>query len=105
MEGHNIDGLATGFVPPLFQRKLVNRIMGISEVVARDTARQLALREGILAGTSSGMNVAAAVRLARELGPDSTVVTVACDSGVKYLRGDLYRSPSVSLTTPATNAP
>jgi cysteine synthase len=43
-----------------------------------------------VAGTSSGLNVSAAVQLAAQLGPNSTVVTVACDSGLKYLSGDLY---------------
>jgi cysteine synthase len=53
-------------------------------------ARRLATEEGIFAGTSTGLNVSAAVDLARELGPGATVVTVACDSGLKYLSGDLY---------------
>jgi cysteine synthase len=53
-------------------------------------ARRLAREEGILAGTSTGLNVAAAVQLASELGPEATVVTVAADSGLKYLAGDLY---------------
>lgn len=85
VQGHNIDGIAAGFVPPLFQRSKVDRITSIHEEEARRTARDLALKEGVFAGTSSGMNVAAALRLARELGPGSVVVTVACDSGVKYL--------------------
>jgi cysteine synthase len=54
-------------------------------------ARRLAREEGIFAGTSSGLNVVAAVQLARELGNGSTVATVAVDSGFKYLAGDLYR--------------
>ena len=53
-------------------------------------ARRLAREEGIFAGTSTGMNVAGAVALARELGPGHTVVTVAVDSGLKYLAGDLF---------------
>ena len=55
-----------------------------------EVAPQLAREEGILAGTSSGLNVAGALQVARELGPDHTVVTVAVDSGLKYLAGDLY---------------
>ncbi len=54
-------------------------------------ARRLAREEGIFAGTSSGLNVAAALQLAKELGPGSIVATVAVDSGLKYLAGDLYR--------------
>jgi cysteine synthase A len=53
-------------------------------------ARRLAREEGIFAGISSGCNVVGAVRLAQELGEGRTVVTVAVDSGLKYLAGDLY---------------
>ena len=53
-------------------------------------ARRLAAEEGLLAGTSTGLNVAGAIRLAVELGAGKTVVTVACDTGLKYLAGDLY---------------
>ena len=57
---------------------------------AFDMTRRLSLEEGIFAGTSSGMNVLGACMLARELGPGRTVVTVAVDTGLKYLAGDLY---------------
>ena len=53
-------------------------------------ARRLAREEGLLVGTSSGLNIAAAAQLASELGPDRVVVTVAVDSGLKYLAGDLF---------------
>ena len=53
-------------------------------------ARRLAKEEGIFAGTSTGLNVVAAIALAEELGPEATVVTVAVDSGLKYLAGDLF---------------
>ncbi len=56
----------------------------------REMARRLAREEGLLVGTSSGLNVAAAVDLARELGPGKTVTTVAVDTGLKYLAGDLF---------------
>jgi cysteine synthase A len=55
-------------------------------------ARRLAKEEGIFAGTSSGLNVTAALQLAQELGRGSTVATVAVDTGFKYLAGDLYRT-------------
>lgn len=57
-------------------------------------ARRLAKEEGIFAGTSTGLNVLGALRLARELGPDHVVATVACDTGFKYLDGALYREPA-----------
>ena len=53
-------------------------------------ARRLAKEEGIFAGTSTGLNVVAALKLAKEISQGGTVVTVACDSGFKYLNGDLY---------------
>jgi cysteine synthase len=89
---HHIEGVGVGFRPPLLDDALFDTARGIDESEARETARRLARDEGIFAGTSSGMNVAAALQLARELGPDATVVTVACDTGLKYLAGDLYRS-------------
>ena len=55
-------------------------------------AKQLAREEGLLVGTSSGLNIAAAVKLAYELGPGKTVATVAVDTGLKYLAGDLFNA-------------
>lgn len=52
--------------------------------------KELAEKEGILAGTSTGINVVAAIKLAKELGPGKTVVTVACDTGLKYMAGGLF---------------
>ena len=94
VESHNIDGLAAGFVPPLYQKQKVDRVVALKEEFARRTVRELAKKEGILAGTSTGLNVAAAMILGRELGPEGTVVTVACDTGLKYLRGNLYQTPT-----------
>jgi cysteine synthase len=62
----------------------------IDEEEAREMARRLAREEGIFAGVSSGLNVAAAIQLATELGPGRSVVTVAVDTGLKYLAGDLF---------------
>ncbi|MCR9245875.1 MAG: cysteine synthase family protein [bacterium] len=87
---HGIDGTAAGFVPPLFDRKIVTEVRALPERSARDMARRLALAEGIFAGTSTGMNVLAAIQLAERLGPGSTVVTIACDTGFKYLQTDLF---------------
>jgi cysteine synthase len=67
-----------------------DEVRAIEEKDARAMARRLASEEGLLAGTSSGLNVTAAIQLATELGPGHTVVTVACDTGLKYLAGDLY---------------
>lgn len=82
---HRVEGIGIGFIPPLLDRKLYDRVMAVEEKEAREMAGRLAREEGILAGTSSGLNVAAAVRIARELGPGHKVVTVAVDTGLKYL--------------------
>lgn len=88
---HRIDGTAAGFVPPLFDRNIVTDVMALSEKEARQMARRLAREEGIFAGTSTGLNVLAALQLASKLGPGRVVATVACDTGFKYLNGELYR--------------
>lgn len=87
---HGVEGVAPGFVPPQFDRALVTETRGIGEAEARRMAWALARQEGIFAGTSTGLNVAGAIQLAREIGAGHTVVTVAVDSGLKYLAGDLY---------------
>ncbi len=88
---HTIDGTAAGFAPPLFNREVVTDVLPLPEQEARAMARRLAREEGIFAGTSTGLNVAAALQLAEEVGRGGVVVTVACDSGFKYLDGKLYR--------------
>jgi len=87
---HGVEGVAPGFVPPQFDRALVSESRGIDEAAGRRTAWDLARREGIFGGTSTGLNVAGAIQIAREIGAGHTVVTVAVDSGFKYLAGDLY---------------
>lgn len=87
---HGVEGVAPGFVPPQFDRSLVTDTRGIDESEARRMTKTLARQEGIFAGTSTGLNVTGALSIARELGPGHNVVTVAVDSGLKYLAGDLY---------------
>jgi cysteine synthase len=88
---HHVEGIGIGFLPPLLDRALLDEARGIDEGEARRMARRMAKEEGVFAGTSSGMNVVGALQLARELGPGHTVVTVAVDTGLKYLAGELYR--------------
>jgi cysteine synthase A len=88
---HQIEGIGVGFVPPLWQPDQVDEIIPISTQEAKALARRLARQEGILAGTSSGANVAAALRLAERLGPKATVATIIVDSGLRYLSTDIYR--------------
>lgn len=90
---HNVDGTAPGFLPPQFNRSVVREARAIDEIEGRKMARRLASEEGIFAGTSTGLNVQGAIQLAKELGRGHVVVTVACDSGLKYLAGNLFQSP------------
>jgi len=87
---HGIDGIGIGFVPPLWDPGLVNQITTVSTAEAKAMARRLAQEEGIFAGTSSGANTVAALRLAEQLGPDETVVTLMVDSGLRYLSTDVF---------------
>lgn len=87
---HKIEGVGAGFVVPLWSGTLADEIQTISTEEAMTTARRLAREEGIFAGTSTGGNVAVALRVAARLGPEHTVVTIAADSGMKYLSTALY---------------
>jgi len=88
---HHVEGIGIGFMPPLLRTYPVyDESRAIDEDDARMMCRRLAREEGIFAGTSTGLNVVAAVRIAQELGAGTTTVTVACDTGLKYLAGPLY---------------
>ena len=66
---HNVEGVGLGFIPKIYDSKLVDDVITIEESIARQTSRDLALKEGIFCGTSSGMNVAAAIQISQKLGP------------------------------------
>lgn len=83
---HKIDGVGAGFVVPLWRHDLADEIERVSTGEAIAMAMRLAREEGLFAGTSTGANVIAALRLAERLGSDATIVTVMCDTGMKYLR-------------------
>lgn len=89
---HDIEGIGIGYTPPLWEANAVDEIMSVRTADAKEMARQLARQEGIFAGTSSGGNVHAAIRVAKKLGPSANVVTLMIDSGLKYVSTDLYRS-------------
>lgn len=89
---HKIEGIGIGFIPPLWKASIADEIMKVSTEQAKEMARQLASQEALFAGTSSGANVVAAIRMAKRLGPGHTVVTLLIDSGLKYLTTDLYTS-------------
>ena len=87
---HGVEGIGTGSVPPHMADRPYDEVRAVDESEARAMAKRLAREEGLLVGTSSGLNIAAAVQLARESGPGRVVATVAVDTGLKYLAGDLF---------------
>jgi cysteine synthase len=89
---HRVEGIAARFRPPHLKDGQYDEVRTVDEQESRAMARRLAREEGIFAGTSSGLNVVAALQLAREIGPGKVVATVAVDSGLKYLAGDLYET-------------
>ncbi|MDP6812038.1 MAG: cysteine synthase family protein [Alphaproteobacteria bacterium] len=88
---HKIEGIGAGFVVPLWAPGLVDDIATVSTAEAKQMTRRLAPSDALFAGTSTGGNLVAALKVARRLGPEATVVTVMCDSGLKYLSTDLYK--------------
>lgn len=87
---HKLEGIGLSFLPSIFRKDLIDNVISVSDEDAYDTANELARKEGLLGGTTSGANVWAAMQRAKELGPGKKIVTVIIDSGLRYLRGDLY---------------
>ncbi len=90
-EPHKIEGVGIGYVPPLWEPALVDEILAVGTGDAKAMTRRLAREEALFAGTSSGANAVAAIRVAERLGPRARVVTLMVDSGLKYLNTDVYR--------------
>jgi cysteine synthase A len=88
---HGIEGVGIGDIPPLWEPSLVDEVLPVGTDEAKDMTRRIAREEALFAGTSSGANVVAAIRVAKRLGPDARVVTLMADSGLKYLSTDVYR--------------
>lgn len=88
---HRIEGIGIGYAPPLWDASLVDEIVPVPTADAQTMARRLAREEGLFAGTSSGANVIAAIRVGQRLGPSATIATLLVDSGLKYLSTDVYR--------------
>lgn len=89
---HNVEGVAVGFEPPHLEDDRYDDVVAVPEAEGRGMARRVAADEGLFAGTSTGLNVVAASRVAADRPADAAVVTIAVDTGLKYLRDDLYRS-------------
>lgn len=88
---HGVEGTAAGFWPPHLIGGSYDEARVIDESEGRAMARRAAREEGVFAGTSTGLNLVGALQLARELGAGKVVATVAVDTGLKYLAGDLYK--------------
>jgi len=88
---HKIEGIGIGFIPPLWKPNEVEEIFAVSTDDAKNMARRLAKEEAIFAGTSTGANVVAALRVAARLGAGATVATLVVDSGLRYLSTDVFR--------------
>ena len=93
---HKIDGVGAGFVVPLWRDDMADRIERVSTNDAIAMAFRLARAEGLFAGVSTGANVVAALRVAEDLGPHATVVTIMCDTGMKYLKNYAAHAPKPS---------
>lgn len=87
---HKIQGIGAGFIPDIYRGELVDKVITVSDEEAFEYARKMGKYEGILVGISSGANIAAAIKIAKEIGRGKKVVTVAPDGGEKYLSMGLY---------------
>jgi cysteine synthase len=87
---HQFQGMGPGFVPPNFDRSVVDRVVQAWEEDAFPLARRLAREEGLFVGMSSGAITWVALEIARELGPGRRVATIAPDSGARYLSTTLF---------------
>ncbi len=87
---HKIEGIGAGFVVPLWHPSIADEILTVSTDEAMAMARQLARADALFAGTSTGANLAAAIDIGTRMGPEATVVTVMCDTGLKYMSTRLY---------------
>jgi len=89
---HQFQGMGPGFVPPNFDRSVVDRVVQVWEEDAFPLARRLAREEGLFVGMSSGAITWAALQIARELGPGKRVAMIAPDSGARYLSTTLFEA-------------
>ena len=86
---HKIQGIGAGFVPPILNTEIYDEVVQVSDEDAIKTAQNLAKREGLLVGISSGANVHAAIEVARR-NPGKRIVTILCDTAERYLSTELF---------------
>ena len=89
---HDIQGIGAGFVPDVLNREIIDEIIEVADEDAYETSRKIIRNEGILCGVSSGANLFAALKVARDLGKGKKVVVVFPDSGERYLSTRLFHS-------------
>ena len=87
---HHVEGIGVGFEPPFLDRSKLKEIRAIDQEQPFKMCQRLARKEGIFCGGSTGLNVAAAIDLAKEIGPGKRIVTLGCDNGMKYLGSHIY---------------
>jgi cysteine synthase A len=87
---HKIEGIGASFVPKIYDAKLADQVIMVKDDDAFNMVKELAAREGVLAGSSGGANVFASLQVARRLGPGRRVVTVIPDSAERYLSKDIF---------------
>ena len=87
---HLVEGIGVGFEPPFLDRSKLKQIRAIDQEQAFKMCQRLARKEGIFCGGSTGLNVVAAIELAKEIGPGKRIVTLGCDNGMKYLGSHIY---------------
>ena len=85
---HGIQGIGAGFVPDVLDRTLIDEVCPVTDEEAFEYARRLTREEGLLVGPSSGANIAAALRVAEQIGPGRRLFTFLCDTGFRYLSVD-----------------
>ncbi len=88
---HKIQGIGAGFVPSILNTEIYDQVLPVSSSEAMETAREIAKKEGILVGVSSGAALFAAMKVAKEMNPDQKVLVLLPDNGERYLSTELFQ--------------
>lgn len=88
---HKIQGIGAGFVPSILNTEIYDQVLPVSSSEAMETAREIAKKEGILVGVSSGAALFVAIKVAKEMNPDQKVLVLLPDNGERYLSTELFQ--------------